>query len=369
MKEKHKNLIVICVMAALLIGMTLFCWLKKHDDYSDSERRALAKFPELTVETIKDGSFMEDFESYTADQFPARDTFRGVKSFSELMVLQKLDNNGLYIKDGYISKNEYPYNQSMLDHAGERFQFIYDSFLENKVANVYFSIVPDKNYFLAQDSNRLSLDYEKLVSEMREKTDYMTYIDIFPLLQLKDYYKTDTHWRQEEILDVAEKLAEEMGAGFNNDYTVNKLETPFYGVYCGQIALPVTPDTIKYLTSETLDSCKVTSYNTGMPVETTIYNMEKAEGKDAYEMFLSGADPLIVIENSNAKADKELVIFRDSFGSSIAPLMVEGYSKITLVDIRYVQSAMLGKLVDFNENQDVLFLYSTLLLNNSLAMK
>jgi len=96
--------------------------------------------------------------------------------------------------------------------------------------------------------------------------------------------------------------------------------------------------------------------------------MEKAYGKDPYEMFLSGTSALIEIENPNAKSDKELVIFRDSYASSIAPLLVEGYSRVTLVDIRYIQSSFLGNFVEF-DNQDVLFLYSTSLINNSTSMR
>ena len=76
----------------------------------------------------------------------------------------------------------------------------------------------------------------------------------------------------------------------------------------------------------------------------------------------------ITIENPNATTGKELIIFRDSFGSSLAPLLVEGYEKITLVDIRYLRSDMLSKFITF-ENQDVLFLYSTLVLNNSETLK
>ena len=56
----------------------------------------------------------------------------------------------------------------------------------------------------------------------------------------------------------------------------------------------------------------------------SIYNMEKKSGKDPYEIFLSGPRSLITIENPNCKSDNELVIFRDSFGSSIAPLLSEG---------------------------------------------
>ena len=61
---------------------------------------------------------------------------------------------------------------------------------------------------------------------------------------------------------------------------------------------------------------------------------------------------------------KELILFRDSFGSSIAPLLAEGYSKVTLVDIRYIRWERLEQFVDFKD-KDVLFLYSTALLNHN----
>lgn len=196
----------------------------------------------------------------------------------------------------------------------------------------------------------------------------MNYIDITGLLSLEDYYRTDTHWRQEKIQDVANKLAEQMGVVLEEEYTIETLDNPFYGVYYGQLALPVKPDTLQYVTNETLKNCKVTYMDTGMPVEGAVYDMEKAYGKDPYEMFLSGATALTTIENPNASTDKELIVFRDSFAGSLVPYLVEGYQKITLVDIRYIDSKMLGMFLDVT-NQDVLYLYSAILLNNSMGLK
>ena len=139
-------------------------------------------------------------------------------------------------------------------------------------------------------------------------------------------------------------------------------------MYYGQAALPVKPDTLHYLNSEILETCKVTSYDTGKPVETVIYNMDKATGKDAYEIFLSGTSALQVIENPYVSNGKELIVFRDSFGSSLIPLLVDDYWKITVIDIRYVQSNVLGNFVDF-QGQDTLFLYSTVVLNNSMSLR
>jgi hypothetical protein len=50
------------------------------------------------------------------------------------------------------------------------------------------------------------------------------------------------------------------------------------------------------------------------------------------------------------------------------PLLVQGYRTITLVDLRYMNSSMLGQFIEFVD-QDVLFLYSTLVLNNSNSLK
>lgn len=369
MNRKIQSYILVCLTAAVIGSLSLWSILRKPDDYSDSERRLLAKAPEFSADTVLSGSFMSDFEVYGADQFPMRDKFRTLKSFSVLKLFGQSDNNKLFAAQGHISKIEYPMSETMLDHAANRFGFIYDSYLKDKDIDVYLSVIPDKNFCMS-DSDTLRLDYQLLIDKFKERTDYTSYIDITDLVSLDDFYNTDTHWKQENIIDIASALTQAMNSGtVTEDYTLNTLDNPFYGVYYGQLALPFKPDTITYLTNDIIDSFIVTSYDTGAPVSRPVYNMEKAKGKDPYEMFLSGSDALLTIENPNSDSDRELIVFRDSFGSSIAPLIAQNYAKVTLVDIRYVQSGMLGNLIDFHDDQDVLFLYSTLLINNSLAMK
>ena len=365
---KKKSVAVTSVMAAVLFGFSVWVWTKEADVFSDSERRELAKLPEFSVETMMDGSFMEDFEAYTLDQFPLRDLFRRLKAKTVFGVFGQKDNNDIYIADGYASKMEYPLSKPMLDHAADRFQYLYETYLQD-AENIYLAIVPDKNYFLAEQNGYLSFDYGELISYMNEKIDYMTPIDLTGQLKLEDYYFTDTHWRQENLVDLSDYLLESMGAeAEQEEYQTIELETPFYGVYYGQAALPMEPDTLKYLTSEMLEDCKVFTYETGNPVEIPMYDMEKAEGKDPYEMFLSGTRPILTIENPHVDNGEELIMFRDSFGSSLIPLLARGYEKITILDIRYVNSSMLGQFVEFGD-QDVVFLYSTMLLNSSLALK
>ena len=364
---KNKSKVLTIVIAAVVFLTAIVCWIYPHQEYSESERRPLAEKPEFSVETILSGEFMKGFENYVVDQFPERDSFRRVKALFSEYIFNKKDNNSLYLADDHISKIEYPVNDEMLDYAQERFDFLYNTYLKDKDVNVYLSIVPDKNYFLAKENGYLSIDYDKFMENFKNRVDYMDYIDLVPMLSIDDFYRTDSHWKQEEIIDIAEFVAESMGADAKSEYTVNTLEKPFNGVYLGQSALPVEPDTIRYLTNDILDSCIVKYYDTGMAKSGDLYNMEKAKGKDSYEMFLSGTTPLVTIENEKATTDKELVVFRDSYASSLVPLLVPGYSKITVVDIRYMQSNFVGNFIDF-DNQDVYFIYSTTLLNNSLAM-
>ena len=358
--------VLVILMAVYLFGFSLFAWLKPADEFSDTERRALKQFPTLSVETILKGSFMSNFESYALEQFPLRDTFRGIKSAVARFVMRQSDTNDLYLEDGYIVSMEYPMDEKALEYAAGRLQNVYEMYMKDKDVNVYFSIIPDKNYFLAEQSGHLSMDYDLFIETMTGKVPFMNYIDIMDELTIEDYYKTDTHWNQIGIQDVANVLVNGMGAVAGTGYEHIKLDTPFYGVYYGQLALPVASDEISYLLNDTLKQCIVYDYQNGK--EIPVYDMEKATGKDPYEMFLGGPLSLVTIENPNATSGKELILFRDSFGSSIAPLLVEGYEKVTLVDIRYMQPAMLEKFITF-DNQDVLFLYSTSVLNNSSTIK
>lgn len=364
MKNK---LFVIIMAAAILAGCLGFC-LTPDKAFSESERRLLADVPEISIKTIADGSFMDDFETYVQDNFPLRDIFRSIKSAVSLKVLNMGDNNGLYIHNGHIAKIDGPLNEKMLDHALSKIESIYAQNLDDTDCRVYFSIIPDKNSFIAPEAGRPCLDFAALEEYMLRRSTYMDYIPIASMLDAGDYYRSDSHWRQECIEELAAEICRSMGALPLGEHEIVPITQDFNGVYSGQLADYSIHDRIFYAMSDSIRKCRVTSYDSGKAKPVPFYDMEAATGRDPYEMFLNGADALLVIENPSAKSERELVIFRDSFGSSLAPLLIESYSKITLVDIRYIQSAMLKNYIEF-DGQDVLFIYSTGLLNNSLAMK
>lgn len=366
MRDKLKQVLLICLPAAFLLWFALAQLLLPEKSLSVSERRPLASFPQVSVEAVLSGRFMTEFEEYTLDQFPLRDSFRTLKALTSFSVLGQLDNHGVYTVDGYLSKLDDPIDTQSLDHAAERFRFVYETYMKDQDMKVYLSVIPDKNYFMAAANGYPSMDYQTFFAEIQQKTEFAQYIDIVPLLELSDYYRTDTHWRQEKIGDVAAFLAQQMGVSIDSTYETCSLDLPFYGVYSGQLALPLPAEELNYLTNGAMEQYRVYDYETQSTI--SVYDLDKAAGQDPYEMFLGGSKSLITIENPNASTEKELILFRDSFGSSIAPLLAQGYSKVTLVDIRYISPELLGRFIEF-ENQDVLFLYSSSVLNHSITIK
>lgn len=364
--EKRKNLAVLLLTGGMVLLFAVWSVLRPSDAVSRSERRALAQLPELTLSSVLDGSFMTDYESYSLDQFPLRDAFRRLKAVVLRDVLGRKDDHGIYLADGYAAKLEYPLNEASLDHAVERFDWIYEKYLKDSTENVFFAAIPDKNAFLAEENGYPSLDYDVLFSTLAEKLPWARQIDLRPALSLQSFYHTDIHWRQEALLDVARLLCDSLGVSAPGEYETVTLDEPFYGVYCGQSALALAPDTLCYLDSEQLRVCTVYDYETDS--EISVYDLSAAESDDPYALFLSGSKSLLTITNPNAKTERELIVFRDSFASSLAPLLTEGYAKITLVDIRYLAPERLGTWLDF-EGRDVLFLYSVPVLNNSETIK
>ena len=365
-----KKISFIGTLALILVWLCLvvFAWVTPAKDISETERRPLAQFPALSGETVLSGKFMGSFEDYTLDQFPGRDLFRKLKALVHYNVMQQKDNNGIYIADGYAAKLDYPVNTEALDYALGRLNFVYETYLKPNGSKVYTAVIPDKSYYLAQENGYPAMDYELLFTRVQQEMPWSTHIDITGCLTAQDYYRTDTHWRQEALLPAAQKLSAALGVTPPqwSDFTKTRLDRPFYGVYYGQAALPMEPEEMYIMESELLDECKLYVYETG--AYTQVYDMEKLSSKDLYDVYLSGPRSLLRIENPNAKTQRELIVFRDSFGSSMVPLLVQDYAVVTLVDIRYMDSRMLDRFLEF-KGQDALFLYSTLVLNSGTTLK
>lgn len=257
--------------------------------------------------------------------------------------------------DGHLTEVEKPMDENMLGYAVRLFDKIYTAHLKDN--DCYFALVPDKYRYLTDDE----AGYRQFYDYVSSSVYFATPIELYDLLDESDYYYSDIHWKQECITDVAQRISTAMGEELSLDYTQMTATADFVGNYTHRSELEALPDELVYLSNDMIDALKTDD-------NVCIYDFKKLNTQQMYDFFLSGNQSIVTIKNDSADSDKRLVIFRDSFACSIAPLLCENYSEVVLVDLRYIMSDMLPEKVNF-ENADVLFLYSTTLLNNSLSMR
>ena len=169
----NKQSIITTAIFVLLFGaLSVFSWLKAPTAFSLAERRLLAEKPAFSLENLASDTFQEEFEAYTVDQFPARDAFRMLKANIATYLFNKKDNNGLFKAEGHLSKLEYPVQPEMVDHAEKRFRALYETYMKNTDVNIYLSLIPDKNYFLAEKNGYPSINYADFINDFKNRFDY-----------------------------------------------------------------------------------------------------------------------------------------------------------------------------------------------------
>ena len=117
-----RNKLITALFVLLLAAGTLALILVPDKYYSETEKRTLKRFPEVSWTNVKSGKFGDDFEGYLEDQFPARNSWVTTKTFAE-RALGKKENNGVYFaKDGYLIEIKSPDQLTALQASGIPFQ-------------------------------------------------------------------------------------------------------------------------------------------------------------------------------------------------------------------------------------------------------
>lgn len=326
--------------------------------FSSVENRSLEQMPKLTLENAADGSFMEDFETYTTDQFPARDFWVATKAWCERLS-GKRENNGVYFseQDTLINRLDEPSAEN-LDQAAQYLNALGAS----AGVPVYFGLIPSSAEIWRDrlPAGAPSADEGELIETMYNKVQVGT-IDILSALdahqQEEIYYRTDHHWTSLGAYYGYQALIQALGEtpvalDVSNKKTVSD---SFFGTtYSTSGVRWVEPDRIDtYISPEGIS---VTSWFTGEAVEGRMYAPEYLEKKDQYSYFLGGVQPICVLKNHEVEENRVLVI-RDSYSDSLAPFLTQNFSEVHLLDLRYYNAGVSRYLTE-HEIDCVVVLYS-----------
>lgn len=366
---KIKNIAVIAAVFLFLCAMPLWSVLLPDAENSRSERRQLAQlegYAEKKAGREEYGlqEYFSYLEDYLLDQYPARDGFRRVSALWRTGALGQRDNGGYYRVGDGLYRLDGGLSEAAVSDAVGRINAVYEQYFAGTGARCYYAVIPDKSFYAAGENGYPCLEHEGLSAAVDGQIAAgIEKIELTDALDIGDFYLTDPHWSQPEILPCADALLGAMGRGAASDRDFERHELyPFYGTYYGQAALGGKADTLVYLSDAVTDRAAVLNFETGETVG--IYDEEDFGNVDPYDVFLQGAAALLRIDNPLQDNGRQLVLLRDSFGSPMAPLLLGEYSQVLVVDIRYVSPALLGKVAQFEEDCDVLFLYSGPVLNS-----
>jgi len=339
-------------------------------EFSERENRVLAQMPKFTINDLFFGNFTSKFESYTTDQFTFRDSWTTLKARAEFSI-GKQENNGVYLCS--VSPAEYE-NAPSYELLIEQYKFpaqkqidtnliAIETLIQNIDVPVYLALVPGAAEIWSDrlPENAPNDSQKELIDSVYSKTSAIM-VDMFsPLYANRSeyiFFHTDHHWTSLGAYYGYTALMNAMGMTCHDldFYNRKTVSDEFYGtIYSTSGMSWVKPDVIETFV-DSYEGLKITNYPQGTPLDGLLYDNSFLEAKDKYAMFLGGNTPLMHIDTGIEDAPS-LLIIRDSYIDSQVPLLLDSFSEIHLIDLRYYK-ASLETYIDENQIDNILICYS-----------
>ena len=356
-KKKLRDLLILLFFVYIFAFMILYFVIPK-ETFSEKEKRALSKFPQVSLARIFDGRFESEFETWMSDHVPGREMLVGMNANYELLS----GRNGL---------------GSTVLAGGDRLIAVPEEFDEAKVAakcdriNAFAEaagiptdvmIVPTAGYMAEEDLPLLHAEYrdaevaQAVEVALAENVSFIWPEERLASVQDADvYYNTDHHLTSRGSYEICNLYLETLGKALPamSEYDVETIDG-FYGSMYAKAGLwNVDPDKVEIWRSKNLESVTV-SFDDREPADSMFF-MEHQTEMDKYPIFLDGNHAVVTIETGNTEGEN-LLLIRDSFGHCFAPFAADEFSRIVLIDLRYYRKPV-TELVKEMEIDRALVLY------------
>jgi len=328
--KKKIDILQIIVACVLIVSLALTLVVLPDKAFSDKENRSLEQMPKFTLENIRTGKFTTDIADYFADQFPLRDAFVAVKAYSELL-LGKSENNGVIKSGDTLIAKPFPEDIILKENLN-----IIAEFKEATDTEVIVAALP-------RSVDVFSELLPKLYPKEQDKTlwnDFFSHSKSFGLIapdlytsltDSNEYYRTDHHFTTHGAYTAYSILGETLGfsAVEKNYFNIETVTQSFCGTAMRSSGYYLTKkDSIQLYRYPNDNAYSVIADGKA----STLYDFSKLQTTDSYAVFLGGNHARVDITNGTDR--EKLLVIRDSFADSIAPLLALHFN-ITLLDLRY----------------------------------
>ncbi len=365
-----KNIVTVILFCLVIFAFAVITLLTADAKVSERENRTLQQMPELSTETVLDGSFQDQYETYMSDQFPLRDRWVDATTALQQM-LGKTDINGVYIgKDGYLIEKytDEDFDEELVaGNIGSLTSFINDMTATYGSDHVDLLMVPDK-------ANAVSKYLPDLAEPNNEKDvldglsarldDSSVMLDLTPVLQEHQdeyiYYRTDHHWTTLGAYYAYTAFAEKKLYAVQpaDAFTVETVADDFCGTAYNKVhAWHIEPDSVDLYYSPAEEGVLV-DMNDGKTVSDSFYFFDELQDSDKYRVFLAGNTAKIEI-TTRADTGRCLLMLKDSFSNCFVPFLADEYDTIIMIDLRYFSDTMKDLFSEYGDRiTDVLVMYN-----------
>jgi len=355
-------------LLAVICGIVMFV-LQPKETFSEEENRVLQSFPAFDLDDLFAGKYTRKFETYLADQFPARNFFVGVNSGTQLL-LQKKDVGGVY-----IGQNDYLFEilkQPDPDILQSNIAGI-NSLADRTGLPVYLLPVPSSAQEMKESLPAFAPSYDQNLSVgVMEKSlsPKVTLVNVMDDLKPSDgeelYFKTDHHWNVFGAYKGYSALMEAMGMSpvARSDIEFEKVSSDFYGTLYSKAGYKQQePDELYIQRFKTPQ--QITCISSGQTAD-SVFDMSRLTKKDKYTIFIGGNTDENIIRNAGVQGERILII-KDSYAHIAAPYLANHFSEIRMIDLRYFRKDPAEYIRD-NQIDRIVILYSIKQLDEALTL-
>lgn len=350
-------------MVVVLLLFSLAMILTGDKKTSIAENRELEQRPNFNVSSFMDGKYSSNYSSYISDQFPNRSGFIKLKAKFDLLT-GKDKINGVYIgKEGYLMEGFEKEQSELIRQKADSIKTFQEKHPKLRTSVM---LVPNKiEIYRDMISSNVPDDSQK--SYLEEFKGYLgnkvKMVDVYSAFEKSKnaeqlYYKTDHHWTSDGALLGYQTYCKSTGIMPVNTASLTRAlaSDSFYGsLYYKNGAEIGNPDNI-YIYAQQGDLQLVTKYYDTKKKVASLYDSSKLKGRDPYEVFTGGNHSQIKIR-TNVESDRKLLIIKDSYANSMLPFLVNNFSEINVIDLRYY-TGTIQDILNNNDITDVLVLYN-----------
>lgn len=356
---RAESLIISAVLIlAVVAGLVLFV-LQPKETFSQEENRGLQSFPAFDAEDLFAGKYTKKFETYLADQFPARNFFVGINCDVQLL-LQKEDVGGVYFgKDDYLFEI---LKQPDPDILQSNLTGI-NSLADRTNLPVYLLPVPSSAQEMKERLPAYAPSYDQNLSvEAMEKnlSPKVTLVNVMDALKPRDgetlYFKTDHHWNVFGAYKGYSALMNAMGLNPVpiSDIKFEKVTSDFYGTLYSKAGYKRQKPDEMYI-QQFKEPQQITCVSGGQTAD-SLFDMSKLDKKDQYTIYIGGNTDENIIRNAGARGERILII-KDSYAHIAVPYLANHFSEIRMIDLRYFRKDPVEYIRE-NQIDRIVILYS-----------